>query len=81
LLAPPVAEDVLLWLAPLPCPAAFTGDGVAVAEDVAVWSVDAFWTVDWDWPALEPPPCCVWVLLWLVELSLTAEDDEVFELT
>jgi hypothetical protein len=80
LLALPVAEDALLWLAPLPCAPAFTGDCVAVAEEAAVWSVDALWTVDWDWPALELPPSCVWVLVWLVELSLTAEDEAVFEL-
>jgi hypothetical protein len=48
LLAPLVAvEEVLCFAAPLFVPA-FVGACVAVAEDVAVWSVEALCTVDWD---------------------------------
>jgi DNA-binding NarL/FixJ family response regulator len=75
-----VADDELLWLAPSPCVLVATGVCVAVTEEVAAWPVEALWTVDWDWPGLELPPIWVWVLLWLVELSLLAEDEALFEL-
>jgi hypothetical protein len=63
----------------LPTPA-FVGALVEVAEAPAFWSVEAPWTVDCDCPALDPPPLCTCVLLWLVELSLLDDAEALFEL-
>jgi hypothetical protein len=62
----------------LPAPA-FVGAWVEAADAPAFWSVEATCTVDCDCPPLDPLPLCTWVLVWLVELSLLA-DDELSEL-
>jgi len=64
----------------LPPAPAFVGAWVDVADAPALWSVEAFCTVDCDCPPLEPPEVCTWVLVWLVELSLLADAEELFEL-
>jgi hypothetical protein len=74
-----VAAEVFVWFAVLPV-AMFVGCCVEVADEVAVCSVGALCTIDWDWPAPAPPPVCVWTLVWLVELSFDDEDEAVFEL-
>jgi hypothetical protein len=58
----------------------FAGAWVDVADAPALWSVEALCTVDCDCPPLEPPEVCTCVLAWLVELSLLADAEELFEL-
>ncbi|MFL5944994.1 MAG: response regulator transcription factor [Gaiellaceae bacterium] len=55
-------------------------DWVDVDGAPALCSVEAVCTVDCDCPALDPPPTWVWVLDWLVVLSLLAEEVALFEL-
>jgi hypothetical protein len=64
---------------PLPV-AAFVAFCCAVEDAVAVWSVEALWTVDCDCPPLPSPPVWTAVLVWLVELLLLAEEVALFEL-
>jgi DNA-binding NarL/FixJ family response regulator len=80
LLAVLEAAPELCWAAcALPAPA-FVGAWVEVADAPVFWSVEATCTVDCDCPALDPPPLCTCVLVWLVELSLLTDAEEVFEL-
>jgi hypothetical protein len=73
------AEPELCCSVCAPPAPAFVGAWVEAADAPAFWSVEATCTVDCDCPPLDPLPLCTWVLLWLVELSLLA-DDELSEL-
>ena len=73
------ALEVLCCVFPAPAPT-FVGAWVELADAPAFWSVDALCTVDCDWPPLGAPEVCTWVLVWVVELSLLAEAEELFEL-
>lgn len=73
------ALEVLCCVFPAPVPT-FVGAWVELADAPACWSVDALCTVDCDWPPLGAPEVCTWVLVWVVELSLLAEAEELFEL-
>jgi hypothetical protein len=79
LLAVLEAAPELFCFAFLPPAPTVAGAWVDVAAAPALWSVEALCTVDCDCPPLEPPVCTC-VLLWLVELSLLADADELFEL-
>jgi hypothetical protein len=73
------ALEVLCCVFPAPAPT-FVGVCVELADAPAFWSVDALCTVDCDWPPLGAPEVCTCVLVWVVELSLAAEAEELFEL-
>ena len=73
------APEVLCFVFAPPAPT-FVGVWVELADAPAFWSVDAFCTVDCDWPPLAEPEVCTCVLVWVVELSLLAEAEELFEL-